>query len=191
MKRVLALWIGVVGLVGCHHKPTWDDPSDEHLADAKVLVAGFAKAGADHAALSAALRPKPEDYDVVFVPDAAKKLKAALDPMWESKKPFVDPKPEQTETFVVGATGPQLKASTGPGDQCPSRYGEVADMIKSGVRLYCFRFRKPGGLWQEGTVSDGLVWIDGRWVIFPKPYRVLGAKRPAPAGSGAPPPDAR
>jgi hypothetical protein len=186
MKRVYALLLGVVGLAGCHKDKGGGDASDEHLADAKVVLGGFVKPNADQAALSTALRPKPEDYDAVFVPDAAKKLKAELDPRWDSGKLVLRPKAEQSELFVAGATSDQLKTGTGGAAECPGRYQDIADMIKPGNRLYCFRFRKPGE--KTGFTSDGLVWLKDHWAIFPHPYRILGAKRDAPAGSGHPAP---
>ena len=186
MKTVYALLLGVVGLVGCHKNKGGGDASDEHLADAKVMLGAFLKAGADQAALSNALRPKPEDYDAVFVPDAAQKLKAQLDPLWDSGKLVLTPKPEQSDLAVVSATNDQFKTNTAGAAECPRRYGEIADMIKPGNRIYCFRFRKAGD--KVGLASDGLVWLKDHWAIFPKSFRYLGAKRDAPAGSGQPAP---
>jgi hypothetical protein len=186
MKTVHALLLGALGLVGCHKdKGGGDDASDDHVGDARTVLAAFVKPGADQAALTAALRPKPEDYDAVFVPDAANKLKGELDPLWDGGKLALRPKPEQTEVVVVGATVDQLRTGTGPATDCPRGYQGIADMIKAGNRVYCFRFRAPAD--KKGISSDGLVWVKDHWAFFPRAFHYLGPK-PAPAGSGQPAP---
>ena len=48
----------------------------------------------------------------------------------------------------------------------------MAGQLQSGVTLYRFKFVKPGeGL---GMAFDGLVHVNGHWVIIPKPWRALG-----------------
>jgi hypothetical protein len=189
MKRVYALLLGVVGLglVGCHRNKTGDDGSDERLADAKAVLSALSKAGADQVALSAALRPKPEDYDAVFIPDAAAKLKGAIEPIWDSGKLVLRPKPG-AELTIAGATSDQLKTGTGQAAECSRRFREIADMIKPGNRIYCFHYRKAGE--KGGVNADGLVWVKDHWAIFPRSYLYLGTKREhdPPAGSGQPAP---
>ena len=182
MKTVCALLLGVVGLAGCHRNRGGEDAPDEHIADARVLLGGFLKPGADQPALTLALRPKPEDYDLVFVPDAARKLRAELDPLWDGGKLVLKPKAEQSELIVASATVDELRAGTGSAE-CPRRYQEIADMLKAGTRIYCFRFHKPGDD-RNGVRSDGLVWVKDHWAVFPKAFRHLGATEEAPAGSG-------
>ena len=43
--------------------------------------------------------------------------------------------------------------------------------MKSGLTVYAFKFVKPGET--LGMAFDGLVWVNGHFAIFPKPWRFL------------------
>ncbi len=165
MKRwLVALMLVTAGVGGCKKGGQANDDG------AKEVLTAFVKPGADHAALTAALRPKPEDYEAVFVGDAAQKVKSALEPVWEGGKAVLKPQPDQTEVVVGGATPDQLAKGEGSADLCPKGYKDIADKLKTTV--YCGRFVKPGD--KLGMAIDGLVNVNGHWAIFPKAFRVLG-----------------
>lgn len=138
---------------------------------AEALLARFVAEGADHAALSAALRPEKADYDAVFVQGASPKAMAAYGPAWEAGQLVVRPKPGQTEVLLFEATTDQIKAGDPAAKDFPGGYAQVADQLAPGVTVYRFKFVEPGK--DVGMAFDGLVHVNGRWAIFPKPWRAL------------------
>lgn len=184
MKRSLALVLSLTAaLAGCK--------KDATAKEAKEMLSAFVAPGADHAKLYAELRPKPEDYEAVFVGDAAQKAKAVMEPLWESGK-GLDPTSEQTQVDVAGATPEQLAKHEGTALGCPAGYKDIASKLQSTIIVYCFRFVKPGE--RGGLAGDALVHVNGHWAYFPKPFRYLNPSAPAasagpsssPAPSGTP-----
>ncbi len=137
---------------------------------AKALLKRFLEAGADHTALSRALRPRLEDYAKVYGSEAASKMDATYGPAWDADQIRVMPKPGQTELLLWGATSAELKSGGGHAGQFPGGYSKVRDALQPDVRLYRFKFVEPGKT--SGMAFDGLVHV-GRWVLIPKPWRAL------------------
>ena len=170
MKSVCAVVIAAACLGGCK-KGGDAGGSQATAAMATEVLGALAKPGADHAALTSALRPKPEDYAAVFVGDSADKMKAAMEPVWASGKLTIKPRPEQTELKVFGVAQKQLAAGDGHATHCPGGYKGVAAQLQPKVVVYCGRFVKPGE--KLGLSVDGLVYVNNHWALFPKPFRVL------------------
>lgn len=163
MKSVYALMIAAACLGGCK--------KGGNVAAAKEAMSAFTKPGADATALSNALRPKPEDYAAVFTGDAAEKMKGGLEPLWDGGKLSFKPTADQTEITVVGAPQAELAKGDGNAVHCPGGYKDVAAQIQPSVVVHCVRFTKPGE--KGGLHVDGLVWVNGHWALFPKPWRFL------------------
>lgn len=140
-------------------------------AGAEDLLKSFMKEGADHIALSKALRPQPGDYAKVFKGPAAEQAKAGYTAPWDAGAIVVKPKPGQTELKLWAATSEQLAAGEGDASQFPGGYGKVKAHLQPGLTFYRFKFVKPGEPF--GMAFDGLVHVDGHWALFPKPWRVL------------------
>lgn len=184
MKSIHALMIATALLGGCK-KAGNGSPNEGKAAMAKEMLGGFLKPGADTAALSSALRPRAGDYEAVFVAEAATKLKAGLDPLWDSGKLVLKPAAEQTEIRVMGTAQGELVKAEGAAQACPVGYKDIADKIQPTIVVYCARFVKPGE--KHGTSVDGLVFVNGHWALFPKPWRFLGDKAaPTPTPTAAP-----
>lgn len=176
MKSVYALMIAAACFVGagsgCSKKGGGDAGSAAgNASGAKELLAAFAKPGADHAALTNALRPKADDYAAVFAGDAAQKVKAGVEPLWDGGKLTLKPSADQTDVTVVGAPQPELAKGDGNAVHCPGGYKDIAAKIQPSVVVHCARFVKPGE--KGGLHVDGLVYVNGHWAIFPKPWRFL------------------
>ncbi|MCB9545413.1 MAG: hypothetical protein H6706_05895 [Myxococcales bacterium] len=141
-------------------------------AGARELLTKLLDPSADHAALSKALRPTTADYEAVYGKEAGAKLEATYGPAWDAGKLVIKPNEGQTELKLWSATAEDLKAGTGNAREFPGGYKQVAGRLQSGVTLYRFKFVKPdSGL---GMAFDGLVHVNGHWVIIPKPWRTLG-----------------
>lgn len=141
-------------------------------AAAKALLAKFLAPGADHAALTKELKPTTADYEAVFEPEFAKKLEAAQAGMWSSGKAALAPKEGQTELLLHSATTEQLKAwPKEVSDNFPGGYKRAAAKFKDGLTVYRFKFVKPGET--TGMAFDGLVFVNGNWRLFPKPWQAV------------------
>ena len=138
---------------------------------AKQLADAFLKPGADHAALSKQLRPTAADYAAVFDGDFGTKVAAAWDPAWEAGKMVMAPKAGQTEVRVSSATTEELKAGTGNAAELAGGWKEAAAKMKPGLKVYRFHFLEPGKT--AGMSFDGLIYVNGNWRVFPKPWRAL------------------
>ena len=141
-------------------------------AGATSFLKEFLKPGADHAALSKQLRPTTADYAAVFEADSSAKVAAVYDPAWEAGQIVVAPKAGQTEVKVFSATSDEMKSWTGNAAEFPGGWKDVAAKLKPGLKIYRFKFVEPGK--DLGMAFDGLIYVNGNWRIFPKPWRALG-----------------
>ena len=141
-------------------------------AGATSLLKEFLKPGADHAALSKQLRPTTADYAAVFDADSTAKVAAVYDPVWEGGKMIVAPNAGQTEVKVFSATSDEMKSWSGNAAEFAGGWKEVAPKLKPGLKIYRFKFVEPGK--DLGMAFDGLIYVNGNWRIFPKPWRAFG-----------------
>jgi predicted small lipoprotein YifL len=177
--RPTAVLVLAAALAGCGKKsPTTRDPDPDPapgsrpapVQEAKAVLREFVAPGADHAALTKKLRPTAADYEAVFEGELAKKLEALRAKDWAAGQ-VVAPKRGQTEVLVHSATTEELKAGTGGAANFPGGYKQVADKFKPGLTVYRFQFVEPGK--DLGMSFDGLVYVNGNWRIFPKPWQAL------------------
>ena len=140
-------------------------------AGAKALVSEFVKPGVDAPALTKLLRPTAADYRAVFDAKAAANLDAVYSPEWERGTFVVIAKPGQTEVKISSATVADLKANNDKAKDFPGGYAKVATHLVGSATLYRFRFVEPGQ--EQGNAYDGLVFVNGHWVLIPKPWRGL------------------
>ncbi len=141
---------------------------------ARALLEQFVAPHADQLALTRSLRPTSNDYKTLFDAKAAAKIEAAQAKDWDSKRAVIKPKPGQTEIKVWGATGSDIAKGTGNAREFPAGYKTVAKHLSPTVLFFRFKFVEPGK--DTGTAYDGLAFINGRWVIAPKPWRALEGK---------------
>jgi hypothetical protein len=177
MRTVIAISLLALGLAAAGCKKGGEGaapapvahPNFPGTADgAKALVAALAKPDADPA-LGKGLRPDPDDYAAVYVGDAAKKAQAGYAGLWASGNFQVKAaKPTQTDSIVLGATTDELKAGS---PNFPPSYKTVAEQMKPGITVYFFKLVEPGS--KNGTPYDGLVYVNGHWDVFPKPWEIL------------------
>lgn len=152
-------------------------------AGARELLAQFVVPGADHAGLSKELRPTTEDYRALYAGAAAAELEASLAGAWDSGGALIAPKPGQTQVNLSSATTEDFAERNDAAQRFPGGYAKVAPHLNAGVVLYQFSFVRPGE--EYGMRFDGLSYVNGRWVIVPKPWRALSASEPAaPADDG-------
>jgi hypothetical protein len=138
---------------------------------AKSLASEFAKPSADTLALSKQLRPTPADYKSLFDAASAAKIDRLYSPAWDKDAFVVAPRQGQTEVQMASATVADLKAKNEKSKALPNAYAIVASHLVGSATIYAFRFVEPGKT--DGSTYDGLVFLNGHWVLIPKPWRGL------------------
>jgi hypothetical protein len=139
---------------------------------ANALLQEFLKPGADLAMLTKKLQPTNEDYRSVFKEELAKKLAEMYEQPWKEGLIVLSPKPGQSEVLLYSATSEELQKWEGNAkEQFPGGYEKVGPSVADGFTFYRFKFVSPGE--KIGMAFDGLVYVNGHWRIFPKPYRAL------------------
>ena len=135
------------------------------------MLLQFLQPGVDKAALSKKLRPTSEDYKAIFKGGIAKQIELAYQEPWEKGQIIIRGKPGQTELLFWSATTEELQKKTGDSDSFPGGYVKAAPHFRDGLTFYRFKFVRPGE--KLGFAWDGLIYVNGHWVIVPKPWRVV------------------
>lgn len=138
---------------------------------AQALLKQFLQQGADHAALTRSLRPTTSDYKTLFDGPTAAKVEAAQAKDWDSGKAVIKPKADQTEIKIWSASGGDLAAGKGNAKEFPGGYKKIGKHLAPAVLFFRFKFVGAGK--DTGTAYDGLAFVNGHWVISPKPWRAL------------------
>lgn len=138
---------------------------------AAAVVRELVKPGGYALGVFRALRPDPGDYDLIFTPDVAAAVRADLDPIFDLGNLSMKMGPELTELKIAGVRVEELRAGTGKADTCPAAWKKASRRMHPGVVMYCFKLVKPGET--EGQVRDGLIYVNGHWAIFPKPFSAI------------------
>ncbi|MBS2031432.1 MAG: lipoprotein [Deltaproteobacteria bacterium] len=176
MKRVFLVAVAALALAGCKI----NDDSASTLpgaggtgteAEARTFLEGFLKADTNKHALSQRLEPRADDYDAVFEDASVEKARTWYQHAWSTHKLTIQGTKEQTELQVFHMTTEDLKANADSAKQFPMSYSRVANALKPGLTIYGFRFVKPGET--AGTSFDGLIFVNGHWAFFPKPFHAL------------------
>ena len=137
----------------------------------------------DAKAMTQALKPTSADYAAVFVADAASKAEAGYEKLWSDPRAVITADPANTELKIWKATSDELQKGTGESAEFPGGYKRIAGQLKPGITIYRWKYVKPGAT--LGMAFDGLVYVNGHWAWFPKPWRALGEGRPGGAAGGS------
>jgi len=137
-------------------------------AGAEALLRRFLDPSADHRGLTLMLAPDGADYRAAYEEPLASALERRYGPMWRDPPP-IRPKRGQTELLLEFATTDELIAGAPILREFPGGYRRVVDQMKPGVPIVRFKFVRPGAA--LGMAFDGLVHVNGHWVLIPKPWR--------------------
>lgn len=146
------------------------EPEPGSEADARALLMRFFEPGADHRALTQALFPTEAEVRAVYADPLANSLWSDYRQQMTPDVAFV-PKPGQSDLVLIYATTGALAARKPVLGEFPGGYKDVAQFFRIDVPIVRFKFVKPGET--TGLAFDGLVFINGRWVVMPKPWRSL------------------
>ncbi len=123
-----------------------------------------------------ALRPATADYRALFKDPFAARAETYYNRMLWDLQPTESPrplaKPDQNEVTIAKATTDDIAAWTPEVNAAfPGGYKKVREQFKPGLVVYTWTYVRRGN--EDGMYNNGLVHVNGRWVIVPKPWRVL------------------
>lgn len=155
-------------LVGASRKAPSTAPGS--AAQARALLMKFYAPGADHRALTQALLPTEEDIRTVYADPLASALVQSYGQAFTADVAFA-PKPDHNDVVMVHTTTRALAEGKAVLREFPGGYKDVVKYFKTDVPIVRFKFVTKGET--LGLAFDGLVFVNGRWVIMPKPWRSL------------------
>jgi hypothetical protein len=126
--------------------------------------------GQDDGSLTAGLRPREEDYAKAFLPPYAQAAKQAYEEVWKEMPRVSSASPAATLKCHVSPAG-MLADDNSLSWHFPRGYRMIAPLLDPHRIWVAWKLIPPGK--DAGMAYDGLVWLDERWVWFPRPYRVL------------------
>ncbi len=122
--------------------------------------------------LTDSLIPTEADYEAVFFPLYRKKVYKFHKRLRRIADIYVHPLLEdQTEYVLWSATTEDLQAYSGEARYFPGGYREFAPYFKPALTFYRFKFIQPG--MKLGSAYDILVFVNGKWRLFHRPWAVL------------------
>lgn len=117
-----------------------------------------------------AVRPRPGDAAHVFMPAVAAEAEARYLALWSKDPPKIKGRAEAVTLVIrvcpAGFFGSDNPLATG----FPEGYRTIGPKLRPEVTWVSWDMNSPG----RTQSFDGLAWVDGRWVWFPSPHRVLG-----------------
>lgn len=175
----LTLAAFVVGLAGCGGGQPISEKFPGTKDGAKLLLAEFLKPDGDRKKMTMDLRPTKEDYRAFYADEAtATRAETFFDKLWSSGDAVVAPKDGQTELKLFSATTEQLNELVPEGEaaEFPTGLQSLAanNNLKPNLTIYAFKFLKPGET--TGMAFEGLTHVNGKWRLFPKPWRFMESK---------------
>ena len=111
---------------------------------------------------AALMKLKPTAAQVAQIaaaPEDAAKLNAYVEKLYASvsQEGLTSSSPDQTDVFV--------------NLDMPGGYERIKGRLKPGVTVYGFKYAVPGQT--TGMAYDGLIKLDGQWILIPKLWRAF------------------
>ncbi|MBN2570962.1 MAG: hypothetical protein JXA68_02430 [Ignavibacteriales bacterium] len=166
MKKLIFIYI-LIYISSCQNE-TFEGNGN----GAKKFLAQFLETDADYRNLTEELMPNEEDYNLYFKKEFSNIAFQRYSTMWENEDLAIRPDTNQVEIIIDSTTTEELLQWTGTAAlEFPGGYQEIAEKLHDSLKIYKFKFVQPGS--KIGVSFDGLVFLNDRWMIFPKPWRVL------------------
>jgi hypothetical protein len=145
-------------------------PRSDASVSGRQLLRSFFYDGADHVAITASLKPRPEDIRAVYGEPLASKLIAMYGELY-GPGTVIGPKPDHEDLITIFTTTGKLRSGDAVLDRFPGGYKKVLKYFVADVPIGRFKFVRAGE--SRGLAFDGLIFVNGRWVLMPKPWRAL------------------
>lgn len=143
-------------------------PAPGSEAEARALLMQYYAPGADYLALTQALLPTEAEVRAVYAEPLGSALWADLSSQIGPGTAF-GPKPDHNDIIVVYTSTRALAEKRPVLGEFPGGYKDVLPYFKVDVPIVRFKFVTRGDT--RGLAFDGLIYLNGRWVIMPKPWR--------------------
>ena len=125
----------------------------------------------ERAALTMMLKPDESDYEKVFKGKLANKVYKYHRRLYRLSDIIIQPLlPHQTDIKLWEATTNELKDYIAEARHFPGGYHEIAHHLHEGLTFYRFKFVEPGR--KLGSAYDVMVYVNGSWKIFHRPWAV-------------------
>ncbi len=145
-------------------------PAPGSEAEVRALLMQFYAPGADYRALTQALLPTEAEVLAVYAEPLGSAFWASLSTQMGPGAAF-GPKPGHNDILVVHTTTRALFDQQPVLKEFPGGYKDVLQYFKIDVPIVRFKFVTAGET--LGLAFDGLIYLNGHWVIMPKPWRSL------------------
>ncbi len=168
--------------------PVASPPSRAELyQSAYALLSQPLATSAESLQLVIGMRPRPEDYALVFSAEVVAIAQAHYDSLYAVPRPL-SRAPHQTELRLWLVSSDELRDRAPSASQFPGGYADIAHLLLPGIVWAHWKYVAPGSL--SGMAYDGLAYVKGRWVFFPKPFRALSSRQTTESASQTPSPSA-
>lgn len=141
----------------------------EGLRSAMKAFMGVDKAKA--AELSRQFKPTEADCVAILGDTLGKKVSAEIEKIWNDDTMVISFRESQTEIIIHAAKGKDLAAKTGEWSKFAGGYVSMGDKLAPETTFYTVRFVEPGKT--SGMRYDLFAFVNGKWCVFPKIYRLL------------------
>ncbi len=175
-KTLVAAFL-IAAAIGCSRQEVAFSKFPGTKDGARALIGEFMKPCANLKKLTMELRPTKEDYRAFYADEtSADRAEVFFDKLWNSEDAVVAPKDGQNELKLFSATIEDLKNDSGESSEFATSFRSLAatDNLRPAQTVYAFKFIKPGE--SVGMAFEGLTHINGRWRLFPKPWRSMESK---------------
>ena len=139
-------------------------------AEVRALLLEFLQPGADLRALTQALLPTEAEIKAVYAEPLASAMWANYQKDLGPGTSF-GPKAEHNDILVIYTSTRALFEQKPVLQEFPGGYKDILQYFKIDVPIVRFKFITAGET--LGLAFDGLIYLNGRWVIMPKPWRSL------------------
>lgn len=165
----------ILALVEASSRPKDTAPASQAAApgseaEVRALLMEFLQPGADLRALTQAILPTEAEVKAVYAEPLATAMWASYQEQMGPGTAF-GPKADHNDILVVYTTTRALLEKQPVLDEFPGGYKDVLQYFKIDVPIVRFKFIEAGET--LGLAFDGLMYLNGRWVIMPKPWRSL------------------
>ncbi len=136
----------------------------------KKMLEDFIASDQNIADFFISLQPLPSDIQAVYKDPLATNLTAIYEKMYAAIEELkLDP--EYVSVIVEFSTTQKLAIADMELNKFPNGYAKVKDYFIYDYPIASFEFVKAGKT--SGMRFDGLIFVAGRWVLMPKPWRGL------------------
>jgi len=139
---------------------------------AVAMLRAFYDPTADHWRLTMALQPSEGEIARIYAGPLQGALLSYVAHNVYGEGEAIEPGADDTDVEVNLTTTDALKAGGAAAAGFPADYDRVLAQLEPGLPIATFQFYSEGAA-GPGKAFDGLIYVDGHWVLLPRPWTVL------------------